>query len=644
MYQEENKHLVTVSTHLEESRDNPDKVIATITVNEGPKSLVKFVHFVGNNNLPDRLLRHNIFTRENWLLSFMDSAGSYNPDMLDMDKHRIEYKYRDHGYLQAKVFKVDTVFSNNDRDITVTFQIKEGPQFIVRNVNLEGDDIHTADELAKLCLIESGKPFSQEKLVHTMNRIKDLYGTSGYIYTDVYPQVMPDESNNTVDITLNIDRGTKLYANRIIITGNRATKDKVVRRQLDIVEGELITTKKMSNSQSAVEYLSFFERDGVQWKINRTTENLADLELNLKEAKTGNLNFTANYGTDQYNPKPSLRGNIVLEKGNLFGRGWDLGTMVQFDRHHIRKLEAHFFDPHLFDSDVSAGIFVYRRLDDYEQWQNVTPTPRQKVLGGNIRFGFLLPEIAKRFQLMTELGIEKISNNKPTSGNADFEPIVRRSFQEGTLQWFGLDLVKDVRNHQVYPSEGYKIAINTRTAPPGFNSQFSFFKYEVEASHYTALIGDDSLVLGLHAKTGHITAIDPTLPVPYKELFHMGGQSTVRGFVWGSIGPAWKSGDPLGARKAIQLNTELIFPLIPDYSMKAHVFYDAGAGWDTPKNNLHNLSLIKRDKFNLRHSIGFGLNLLKPVPAKIDWGFKLDRKKGEHESPSEFHLSMNYAW
>jgi outer membrane protein assembly factor BamA len=78
--------------------------------------------------------------------------------------------------------------------------------------------------------------------------------------------------------------------------------------------------------------------------------------------------------------------------------------------------------------------------------------------------------------------------------------------------------------------------------------------------------------------------------------------------------------------------------------MKAHVFYDAGAGWDTPKNNLHNLSLIKRDKFNLRHSIGFGLNLLKPVPAKIDWGFKLDRKKGEHESPSEFHLSMNYAW
>jgi outer membrane protein assembly factor BamA len=124
----------------------------------------------------------------------------------------------------------------------------------------------------------------------------------------------------------------------------------------------------------------------------------------------------------------------------------------------------------------------------------------------------------------------------------------------------------------------------------------------------------------------------------------MGGQNTVRGFVWGSIGPAWINNDPLGAKNAIQFNTELIFPLIPDYSMKAHVFYDAGAGWNAPKDGLTGANMIKRDKFNLRHSIGFGLNLLKPMPAKIDWGFKLDRNKAAHESPSEFHLSMNYAW
>ena len=124
----------------------------------------------------------------------------------------------------------------------------------------------------------------------------------------------------------------------------------------------------------------------------------------------------------------------------------------------------------------------------------------------------------------------------------------------------------------------------------------------------------------------------------------MGGQTTVRGFLWGSIGPAWITGDPLGARHAVQLNTELIFPLIPDYSMKAHVFYDAGAGWDTPKKDIPDTVFLRRDKFDLRHSVGFGLNLLKPMPAKIDWGFKLDRKKKYGESAHEFHLSMNYAW
>ncbi|MBM3893505.1 outer membrane protein assembly factor BamA [Candidatus Dependentiae bacterium] len=647
LYQEEDKHSVAVTFKLEDSLENADKAVATLTINEGPKSLIKRVHFVGNKKLSDRKLRTSIFTRENWLLSFMDSAGSYNKEMLDMDKHRIEYLYRDFGYIQAKVFKVDIVFENKQRDIAVTFHIKEGRQFNVRALTIEGDEVHTSDELIKLCTLEANHPFSQAKLVHTMNKIKDLYGTSGYIYTDVYPQIMPDESTGTVDITLHIDRGSKLYANRIIITGNNVTKDKVVRRQLDIVEGDLITTKKMSNSQSAVEYLSFFERDGVQWRIHRTSDHQADLELNLKEAKTGSFNMTMNYGTDQYNSTPSLRGGIVLEKANLFGQGWDVGAMIQSDRHHVRKMEAHFFDPHLFDSDVSGGIFVYRRLDNYEQWQNVTPSPEQKVLGGNIRLGFLLPQIAKRLQLVTELGIENITNNKPQAMGMNahlFEPIVRRTFQTGTLKWIGADLVKDIRNHQVYPTEGYKVTLSSRLAPPGINGQFSYFKYELEGSHYTALIGDDSLVLGLHAKGGHISAIDKSLPVPYKELFHMGGQNTVRGFVWGSIGPAWINNDPLGAKNAIQLNTELIFPLIPDYSMKAHVFYDAGAGWNTPKDGLIAANMVKRDKFNLRHSIGFGLNLLKPMPAKIDWGFKLDRNKAAHESPSEFHLSMNYAW
>jgi outer membrane protein assembly factor BamA len=334
----------------------------------------------------------------------------------------------------------------------------------------------------------------------------------------------------------------------------------------------------------------------------------------------------------------------------------DIGGMVQADRHHIRKLETHFFDPHILDSNVSTNLSFYKRWDEFEQWQGLNQTPTQRVLGGDARFGFWLTGIDKRLQLALALCIEDIKTNTPhavgLTQNA-FNPVLQRLFQEGTIKWFGLDLSKDTRDHQVYPKSGYRMILGGHIAPPGLNHQFSFLKVEAEASCYTALIGEDSLVLMLHGKMGNISTLAADLPVPYKELYHMGGQTTVRGFVWGSIGPAWRDGNnPIGASNALQFNAELIFPLIPDYSMKAHFFYDAGAGWDTPKYGIpaeiyyngRYVNPVIRDSFDLRHSVGVGLNLLKPVPAKIDWGFKLDRKKQLHESASEFHLSMNYAW
>jgi outer membrane protein insertion porin family len=647
MYAEENRYHVNVTSEIVPNAKNPDKATAIFTVQEGPKSTVVRVFFKGNKNMPERKLRNILLTRENWLLNFMDNAGTYQEELLDMDKHRIEYYYRDHGYLEAKVVKTQLDFLRDKKDVHITFTIKEGQQYYVREIQAPGDEMFSQEELLPLISLEKNQPFSQTKLVQSLNKLKDLWGERGYIYADVYPQVKPDEETRTVDVTFFTERGKKLYVNRINITGNKVTRDKVIRRQFDIAEGDLITTTQLSKSRAGVEYLSFFERDGVNWKVHRISDDLADLEMNVQEAKTGNLNFMLTYGSDRNNPKPSLRGAITIEKGNLFGKGYDVGAMIQASRHRIQKLEAHFSDPHILDSDVSGHVSVYKRWDEYDQWGNVSPSPIQKVLGGDVHFGFWLPQIDKRLQLILDIGIEDIRNNKPKAIGPNrqlFEPIVRRSFQEGTLFWQGADLVKDTRDHQVYPRSGYKMTLSSKIAFPVVNKEYSFLKAEAEGSSYIALIGHDSLVLGLHGRLGHVGSLETKKPIPYKELFHMGGQSTVRGFTWGGIGPALITGDPIGARNAIQWNAEFIFPLIPDYSMRGHFFYDAGAGWNTPKEDITDLSIIKRDSFDLRHAVGFGLNLVKPMPAKIDWGFKLDRKKRDGESAHEFHLSMNYAW
>ncbi|MFA6527667.1 MAG: outer membrane protein assembly factor BamA, partial [Candidatus Babeliales bacterium] len=640
-------HCAHVESTLTPDSDNPDKLVLKLTIHEGPRSILKRVYFKGCKQLPERKLRNIVLTREDWLLKFLDNAGVYKQEFIDMDKMRIEYFYRDSGYLNAKVFKTDVVFSDDKKTVSITFHIKEGPQFIVRSINAPGDELFAQDELLPLISLQEGKPYAQKQLVDSIERLKDRWGAEGYIYADVYPQIKPDATKKVVDITFHVERGNKMYVNRINITGNQATRDKVIRRQLDIVEGDLITTPKLNISRNNVEYLSFFEKDGVNWQVHRLTDSLADLEMNVKETKTGNFNFMLSYGSDKTNPRRSLRASIAATKSNLFGLGYDTGLMFQADRHHIpQKIEFHFVDPHIFDSNVSGAYYLYRRIDEFEGWTNVSPSPVQKVLGANFRFGFGLPQIDRHLHVLFDVALERVRNNDPhaTGNQAEiFEAVVRREFQKGSIKTFGLELIKDTRNHQIYPCEGYKMSLGCHIAPPLVNHRFSFIKTEMEASSYTGLIGRDSLVLGLHGMLGVVRELGHK-DIPYKDLFIMGGQNTVRGFVWGGVGPSWVTGEPLGARNAMLFRAELIFPLAQDYGMKGHFFYDAGAGWDTPKNSTAEQAYVRRDSFDLRHSIGFGINLMRPMPAKIDWGFKLDRRKHRGESAQEFHLGMNTAF
>lgn len=650
LYKDENYHSVVVDYKIVSNKLSPDKARVVFVIDEGKKATIKRIYFRGNKRLPDRKLRTVIFTREDWILGLLDDSGKYNEESLEMDKKRIEYLYREHGYLMAKVANVGIDFSKNNREISVTFDIREGDQFRIRYVSVPGDDLFEEDELLEHVFIKAGEPFSQSKIVKSIEKLKTQWGEIGYIYADVFPQVVPNEETKEVDITFHAEKGKRMFVNRINITGNKITKDRVVRRELEIEEGDLITSKKLGNSKTSVEYLGFFERGTVNWKMHKISEDNVDLELSLKEARTGKLNAGLSYGSDKGSSKRSIRGNVTLDKSNFLGRGFDIGLAVQSSLHRFQSGSVHFFDPHLFDTDVSTAVNLYVQQEEYEQWGNLERPPIQRVYGTSTNFGFLLPKISRRTRVGIEVGYEHIKNNCPKTAPRDREllqPIVNRMFQAGDHFWLGADISKDIRNHRVYPNRGYKILFGVKTAPPGLNQEFSFLKAEFDWSWYTPLIGERDLVLMLHARGGIIDTLAKDKVIPYKELFHMGGQTTVRGFIWGGIEPAWVSaahGNPLGARKAIQFNMELIFPLVPDYQMKGHLFYDAGAGWDTPKQCITNRSHIKRDKFNLRHSVGFGLNLSNPFPAKIDWGYKLDRDKDAGESPHEFHISMNTAW
>lgn len=653
LYREEGYYHAEVEAEFIPSKESSEKVSVKFIIKEGPKSLVTRVFFVDNKFMPSRKLRKILLTQERWIAGFMTDAGKYSVEMLDMDKLRIEQYYRDFGYLMAKVVDTQVSFTPNRQEVHITFRIQEGDEYIVRNIKAPGDEIFLEQDLLPYVLLEKDRPYVHTKLIQSLERLKALWGEKGYVNVDVYPKIEPDQENKAVDVTFYVDKGEQLYVRRINITGNFNTKDKVIRRKLELQEGDLLTSKKLQNSQDKVEALSFFEQGGVNWKVHRITDKVADLELNVKEAKTGHINFQMSYGSDQDSNKRALKAGIVVEQTNFMGEGWGLGgnAQLQLAKRGSQLFNVHFDNPHLFDTNISARAAAYHTKQEFDEWRNVTSVPTVSESGGSLGTGTNLTFIDKELAFTFEVGLDYIKNRKVRATRQTsraqteaLQQILDNDFKTSTLQWFTFAVIKDTRNHNIYPNKGFKFLFITKLVPPFSNPFYKYFKADLDFSYYTRLIDVDRLVLALRAKLGIVHEIGNSGHIPYKELYNMGGQTTVRGFRFGQIGPSWKNQDPLGARYAIQFNAELIFPLISEYGMKGHLFYDAGAGWHTPLDGVKDRSAITRNEFNIRHAVGFGFNLLRPYPAKIDWGYKLDRDKRKGESTHEFHLSMNAAW
>ena len=183
---------------------------------------------------------------------------------------------------------------------------------------------------------------------------------------------------------------------------------------------------------------------------------------------------------------------------------------------------------------------------------------------------------------------------------------------------------------------------------PKCKDHFGYFKWEFDVQWYTPLINEYDLILRVHAFVGLIKQFGEHT-IPYRELYNIGGPATVRGFLYGQIGPTLFKKDssflaPLGGKRAFTASVELLFPITPDGGMRGCLFYDGGAGWHTPDPKLvpgiDQGFLLRNNSFNFRHAIGFGFRLTRPTPVRIDIGFKLDRRKRLNESLSEVHFTM----
>ncbi len=647
MYQEKNFHNVIIQPEITQ---NQGKVIATFTVQEGEKTLVKRVLFEGNTTFSSKKLRSLIFTREDWIMGFMDRSGAYQPDAITADQHALEGFYQSNGFFNAKVTSVDVKIDEVTKDAIVTFHVHEGDIYTISDVSVQSSqEMYTSDQILSLLPITKGSVYSRENIREAMDIIRAFWGTQGYLYADVAPSIEPNDEQKTVKVIFFVEPGERVYINRITIFGNQKTRDKVIRRQLTVKEGELLTNQQLDESKLRIEGLGYFEQQGgVTWKISRLASDNADVDFMVREVKTGRLEAQLGFGgspKDLSNPTSSARIGASISDTNLLGLGIGFNLNGAYSKEE-QQLALNITQPWLFDRPIYAALDTVFKHSLYSDFKFTQEEIKERLASASLSSGFISQKL-NGTKFVFQLGAEDIRYNKMPQVNltqipnpqeqVEFGQILKKRFPEGTYIWSGGQVGQDCRNHPMHPSQGYQWVIQNKIGLPGLSTCFGFWKIDCDGSWYNSLIGERTLILYLHTHIGAVGGLG-NYSIPFRELYHIGGPASVRGYLFGEIGPTYKGIDSLGGKKAFWINAELIFPIAPDMSIKGVIFYDGGSGWDTPNGDLINKNRLRSNGFDFRQAVGFGLRILRPTPIKVDWGFKLDRRKGE--KTSEVHLTM----
>lgn len=593
-----------------------NQVDVEFVIDEGQKILVGGVTFRGATAFSQRTLQGQIESEPAAWYASVSDMGTYKKDALKTDLLRLESYYHDNGYIKVKIFDPEVEVDKERRKIYITFPLSEGEQYRVGSIQIEGDEVYTEAELAEKVKLKSGDVFNRSQFRQDIFEITDMYSQKGYAFANVLPAVEAKEETKTVDMKISVQKGKKVYVGRINISGNDETRDRVIRREFRLGEGELFNSEKLRRSRQRINNLSFFENVEIEQR-SRKEEDLLDIETKVIERNTGQLSFSLGYSSIE---------NLIIQGqvkwANLMGRGQDLSFTVDSSSRRS-DFSVSFTEPAIFDREISGGFDVYNTAYTYDAYET-------RNTGAGIRIGKSLGEY-----LYGRLGykLEKTEVTIIDSTTAGSYLLA----QEGiaTTGMVYPSLTYDTRNDPYSPSDGQRLYGLFELGGAGGDQQF--WKGTGEHAIYKGL--PFNFVGMFHTKIGIADGYGGK-DLPITQKFFMGGPRSLRGFTIRDIGPKDENGEAIGGEALLQFNAELQYPFTRYF--RGYLFYDRGQVYG--KGDVQGNTTDKNfDIENMRHSWGLGVHFFSPMgPITLAYGFKLDKKA--NESPSEFHFTIGGAF
>ncbi|MBK06538.1 MAG: outer membrane protein assembly factor BamA [Deltaproteobacteria bacterium] len=646
LYIEKGYYLATVRAEI--SKLKKASVVVTFRINENAKIHIRQINFVGNKQVPSGTLRRYLQTSEHDLISWVTGRSTYQQALIKRDLFFLQSYYLDNGYVTVKLGDPKVYLGRNKRSMYITYWITEGKTYRYGDIDVAGKLLWKKEKVKSWMTIKKGELFSRSKLYkENILRLTTRYQDRGYAYVNVIPRHKLDHKKQLFHLTMQIQPGPRVRIERIEVTGNSKTQDKVIRREIRVYEGDYYNGSKVQLSQRRVFALGFFEKTHPLYGIKVVSRRGSKpdriiLRFIVKEKSTGTFQVGAGLSTFE-----GLVFNAQVSQNNLMGRGQTMSLAAQVSG--IRQLfQLQFVDPHLLDTDWTFAFSAYNSQRDLSTFFSIGF--RQTTTGGTLTWGYPLIDnlnalVTYKFErvFIEPVGITRDSDIRLKGFFSGTDGPTITSSVRATVRY-------DLRNNRLFPSRGSLNSFSVEFADRLLGSQNRFTRFSLISRWYFSMpLG---MVLRFNLNAGLITSTDPR-GVPAFERYRLGGINSIRGYGPFSIGPVRKipsradgafSLDDFnwGGNKEFVLNTEIEIPIIPKVGIKGVIFFDAGNAFDDDE-------LFFQDKrnpnlpFGLYLSVGFGVRWFSPIgPLRFEWGIPITPRAGDR--PILFEFSIGNAF
>jgi outer membrane protein insertion porin family len=595
---------VQITPRTERTPEGDLRVV--LRIEEGPKLYIDRILFEGNQALTAGQLKDVMQTRERmyWIFPF----STVQRRVFDDDVERVLQLYGDHGYIQARVESHEIVPDLARKKVTLRMRVVEGPQFKTGTITITGNELLSNEEVRKLVKLQEGQVFSRGALRQSVRALVDRYSELGRARAEIDPRTVNDVQNLKVDVTIPIVEGGPVYVERINISGNSKSSEKVLRRELRVAEGELFTFQKLVRSRQRLFNLGYFDEVNVDTEQGTTPDRIV-ININVKERATGVFSIGAGYSSID-----SLFATVDVSQRNLFGRGQEVFLRFRIGAQSRLGLVG-FTEPYLFDIPLKAGFDVYDRLREYDDFT-------EERLGGDIRASYPLTEYLQITGLyrLEEVDITDIS---PTASED-----LKKEAGKKLNSVIETALIRDSRDNIFEPTKGSRNSLEFSFAGLGGDTQF--YKFVAESGWYFPL-PVFNLVWAVRGLFGMAEGWGGQ-EVPIFERFFLGGATTLRGQGTREVSPKDAAGERIGGDKELLFSTELLIPIVARF--RVALFFDAGNAYGFGTDF---------DPTNLRLGAGAGIRFFSPLgPLRLDFGYNIDREPGEDEFQVHFTVGTPF--